>query len=278
MEIIYEEEIKLPEIRFNFAEIKCEIEAAVQKYETLIYSDEQLREAKKDRATLNKLRTALADECKRRKAEYLAPYEAFKAKVDELTAIIDKPIAAIDRQLKEADEKRRAEKREEIGAYWTQTEKPAALDWVTLPRIFDEKWLNATVPMRAIQEEIDGWIYRIETEMQTIASLPEFAFEALEVYKMTLDLNKAIGEGKRLADIQKRKAEAEAAAKAAQAAQAEAKPLPVADDVKPAAEELKPAADDTGKMWVKFAALLDMEQALALKAFFTERGITFKAI
>lgn len=275
MEIIYEEEPKLPEIRFNFEELRAEIMLAVNKYETLVYSEDELKDAKKDRATLNKLRTALADECKRRKAEYLAPYEAFKSKVDELTAIIDKPIAAIDKQLKEADEKRRNDKRLEIGAYWTQAEKPAELEWLTLPRIFDEKWLNSTVPMRAIQDEIDGWIYRIATEMQTIASLPDFAFEALEVYKQTLDLNKAIGEGKRLADIQKRKAEAEAAAKA-QAEQA--KPLPVADDVKPAPEEVKPAADDTGKMWVKFAALLDMEQARALKAFFEANGIEFKAI
>lgn len=266
------EEILLPEISFNYTELRAEIMAAVDKYKTLVYGDDELRDAKKDRATLNKLRTALEDECKRRKAEYMKPYEDFKKKVDELCAIIAEPISCIDKQLKEADEKRKADKRTEIGAYWTQCEKPAALDWVTLPRIFDEKWLNSTVPMRAIQDEIDGWIYRIETELNTLASLPDFSFEATEEYKRTLDLNKAISEGRRLADLQKRKLEAQAAAKAA-----EEKPLPVAD-VKPAPEEVKPAADDTGKMWVKFAALLDTEKALALKAFFKANGIEFRAI
>lgn len=262
----------LPEIGFNYNELRFEIMAAVEKYNTIIYGDDELKEAKKDRATLNKLRTALEDECKRRKAEYMKPYEDFKAKVDELCAIISEPIAAIDKQLKEADDKRKADKRTEIGAYWTQCEKPAALDWVTLPRIFDEKWLNATVPMRAIQDEIDGWIYRIETELKTLASLPEFSFEATEEYKRTLDLNRAISEGKRLADLQKRKLEAQAAAKAA-----EAKPLPVAD-VAPAPEAIKPAAADEKKMCVKFAAWLTVAQALELKEFFNARGIEFKPV
>ena len=45
--------------------------------------------------------------------------------------------------------------------------------------------------------------------MVTISKLPEFKFEAMEVYRKTLDMNQAIQEGQRLADIQKRKLEAE---------------------------------------------------------------------
>lgn len=259
---------QLPEIGFNFEELKAEIAQSVEKYKTMIYGDNELREAKKDRATLNKLKTALEDECKRRKAEYMKPYEDFKRKVDELCAIIKEPIEAIDKQLKEAEDKRKADKRTEIGAYWTQLEKPAALDWLTLPKIFDETWLNATVTMRAIKDEIDGWLYRVETELKTLASLPEFSFEAIETYKTTLDLNKAISEGRRLADIQKRKLEAQAQ---------EAKPLPVAD-VTPAPQAINPAAADEPKMKVGFVAMLTVSQAVELRAFFEERGIEFKAI
>jgi hypothetical protein len=259
---------ELPEIRFNFSELREEIMLAVEKYKTLVYGEDELKEAKKDRATLNKLKTALEDECKRRKAEYMKPYEDFKKKVDELCAIIKEPIAAIDKQLKEAEDKRKAEKRDEIGAYWTQIEKPAALDWLTLPKIFDETWLNATVTMRSVKDEIDGWIYRVETELKTLASLPEFSFEAIETYKMTLDINKAISEGRRLADIQKRKLEAQAQ---------EAKPLPVVD-VTPAPQAITPADADEPKMEVKFAAVMTVKQALELKAFFEARGIEFRAI
>ena len=52
-------------------------------------------------------------------------------------------------------------------------------------------------------------MYQIGTDVVTISKLPEFKFEAMEVYRKTLDMNQAIQEGQRLADIQKRKLEAE---------------------------------------------------------------------
>ena len=57
-------------------------------------------------------------------------------------------------------------------------------------------------------------MYRIGEEVGTISRLPEFSFEAMEVYKKTLDLTQAIKKGQELADIQKRKEEALARQKA----------------------------------------------------------------
>ena len=51
-------------------------------------------------------------------------------------------------------------------------------------------------------------MYQISTDLHTIDALPEFAFEAKEVYKQTLDLNKAITEAQRMSAIQKAKEEA----------------------------------------------------------------------
>ena len=75
--------------------------------------------------------------------------------------------------------------------------------------IWDEKWLNATVTLPKIEEQMKSRMYQIGTDVVTISKLPEFKFEAMEVYKKTLDMNQAIQEGQRLADIQKRKLEAE---------------------------------------------------------------------
>jgi len=48
---------QLPEkISFNFEELKAELTAKVQMYETLVYTDDQIVEAKKDRANLNRLK------------------------------------------------------------------------------------------------------------------------------------------------------------------------------------------------------------------------------
>ena len=276
-------EVQLPEvIKFNYDELKAELTEKVKKYETLVYTDDQMKEAKADKASLNKLKKALNDERIRREKEYMQPFDEFKDKINEIISIIDKPIAMIDTQIKEADEKRKADKRVEIGAFWETTTHP---DWLTLPRLFDERWLNATYSMKQIQTEIEAWLRRVDEELATLANLSDFSYEATEEYKRTLDINKAIAEGKRLADIQKRKAEAEAQAKARameemhKADEALAN-TPLYSEEEPKAQPEQPKQETTadGAMWIQFAALLTVPQALELKTFFKDHEITFKAI
>ena len=104
-------EYQLPDkLTFNYEELKCELQEKVSHYETLVYTDDQIKEAKADRASLNKLKAALNDERIRREKEYMIPFNDFKAKVNEIIGIIDKPISVIDRQVKEYEDKKKAEK------------------------------------------------------------------------------------------------------------------------------------------------------------------------
>ena len=264
-------EVQLPEvIQFNYEELKRELTEKVSKYETLVYSDEQIKEAKADKASLNKLKKALNDERIKREREYMQPFNEFKAKINEIIGIIDKPVAMIDKQVKEFDEKRKADKRVEIGAYWeTKENRP---DWLTLARLFDDRWLNAGYSMKQIQTEIDAWLIRINNEITTLESLPDFSFEAIEEYKRTLDMNKAIAEGQRLADIQKRKTEQEQAKAQAMAEMHKADEALANTPLHP---EEEPKADS---QWIKFAALLTVAQAQELKKFFNDRNIEFKPV
>ena len=271
-------EIQLPDvIQFNYDELKQELTEKVKKYETLVYTDEQIKEAKADRASLNKLKAAINDERLRREREYMQPFIEFKAKITDIISIIDKPIAMIDKQVKEYEAKVKQDKLDEITAFFNDAGLP---EWVRLDMLIEDNWLNKTTSMKSITERIVGWKNRIETELKTIAELPEFSFEATEEYKRTLDLGKAIAEGKRLADIQKRKAEAEAKAKAE--AEAEMHKADEALANTPMDAYMTPPAEPTsptsGGMWVRFAALLTVEQAKELKQFFESKKIEFKAI
>lgn len=277
-------EIQLPDvIQFNYEELKQELTEKVSKYETMVYTDDQIKDAKADRANLNKLKKALNDERIRREKEYMQPFNEFKAKINEVIAIIDKPVALIDKQVKEFEEKKKADKRIEIGSYWDSTEHP---EWITLARIFDERWLNSGYSMKQIQADIAGWINRINIELATLDSLNEYKFEATEEYKRTLDLNKAIAEGKRLADIQKRKEEqkrkAEEEAKKLEQLKAEEAGEKLAEGFKEGvdmSEYMTPpeAPEDKGQ-WISFKAFLTVKQAKLLKVFFEGEGIQFKAI
>ncbi len=284
-------DIQLPEvIQFNYEELKQELTEKVKKYETLVYTDDQIKDAKADKANLNKLKKALNDERLRREREYMAPFNEFKTKINEIISIIDKPVALIDKQVKEFDEKRKNDKRVEIGSYWETTEHP---DWLTLARLFDERWLNAGYSMKQIQTDINAWLNRISEELKTLEGLTEFSFEAVEEYKRTLDINKAIAEGKRLADIQKRKeeqerlkAEEESKTKAVATGKelAEGYAEGIADKAEKkvdAAEFMTPPTNDIPDLpavWVKFQAKLTVEQATALREFFLKNHIEFKPL
>ena len=192
----------LKEIQWNQEEVKLWVAARVQDYKTIAYTADQAKDMKRDRADLNKLKAAFEDERKRLKKVCMEPYNRFEQQVKEITALIDEPIQLIDSQLSEIEERRKQLKQKEIEELF---ETIGFQDFITLERIMDPKWLNATVSLNKIEEQMKNLLFRVGTEVSTINSLPEFSFEALENYKKTLDLNMAIADGQRLADIQKRK-------------------------------------------------------------------------
>lgn len=284
-------EVAIPEkISFNYEELKAELTEKVAFYEALVYTDDQVKDAKADRATLNKLKKTLNDERIRREKEYMQPFNEFKAQVNEIIGIIDKPIAVIDKQVKEFEDQKKAKKQKDIEELFAGM---GFQSFVTLEKIWDPKWLNASTSMKSIEEQMRSRMYQIGDDVLTLHNLPEFGFEATEVYKQTLDINKAIKEAQRMAEIAKAKAEAEAKKKAAEEAR-KAEEERKAKEIKEEQTVIAPAepneqavtpsepvqsADSTPeRMLVRFEVLLTTEDAYALKEFFKSRNIEFKAI
>lgn len=279
------EDVQLPEqIKFNFEDLKSEIQAKAHEYEVSVYTEDNIKAAKADRASLNKLKKALNDERIRREKAYMKPFNEFKAQVNELIGLIDKPILAIDTQIKGYEDSKKDEKRQEILEMWDKKDKP---EFLGFDRIYNPKWLNATVSMKKIEEDMDLLIATVKANLDTLDSLPEFGFEAKEVYKTTLDLQRAIAEGQRLAEIQKRKEEAErqqAELKKALKDEEECiKNEPVAVEVAtetpyPPTETIENASVEVQRAWVGFKAYLSKEEARKLGQFLTENNITIKKI
>ena len=275
-------EYQLPQnISFNFEELKAELTEKVRLYETIVYTDDQIQEAKKDKANLNKLKKALNDERIRREKEYLAPFNAFKAQINEIIGIIDKPVTVIDKQVKAYEDQKKQEKKEKIKELWDSLDAP---DGLTFDDVFQEKFLNASCSIKNISQYFEDDIKRFTRDLETLATLPEFGYEAKMVYLSTHDINKALAEGQRMAQVQKQKAEYEAAqarkaaeeARKQQAEQAAVAAGETAFNNAPDVSAQVPA--EPVKQWVSFQALLSTEDALALKAFFEERNIEFKPV
>lgn len=201
----------VPEIKWNNEELKAAIAEKMKEYKGLVFTEETISEGKKDRANLNKLRGAIDDERKRVKKLCMEPCNRFEKEVKEVLVLVDEQISAIDVQIKEVEQIRKEEKRKAVQELF---ESIGFQKFVTLEMIWDEKWLNASVALSKVENQMKETMYRIGEEVGTISRLPEFSFEAMEVYKKTLDLTQAIKKGQELADIQKRKEEALARQKA----------------------------------------------------------------
>lgn len=197
-------------IDFNFGELKQEMTAALAKYNGLVYTDESIKDAKTDRATLNKFKDALENKRKEIKKQCLEPYEAFEKKIKELTALVDKPILAIDAQVKSFEQAQKDEKKATIRAFYDDhIGDLAAL--LPFDKIFNEKWLNATVKIAESQESIMQTIGRVSSDLRTIANIKsEFELQVKDTYLQTLDLSSALNEGARLEQQKAKMAEYEA--------------------------------------------------------------------
>ncbi|WP_182427454.1 MULTISPECIES: DUF1351 domain-containing protein [unclassified Clostridium] len=293
-EVAIPEEIKV----LNFEELKAELKDKAEYYGSLLYTDEQIKDAKADRAMLNKFKNTANSERIRKEKEYMNPFNQFKSQINELIAIVDKPIAVIDERIAAYNDEQKAQKKKAIEELFAGM---GFQSFVTLEKIWDPKWLNASTSMKSIEEQMRARMYQIGDDVYTLSQLPEFGFEATEVFKQTLDINKAISEAKRMSEIAKAKTEAEArrkaeeeARKAAEEARRKAEEERKAQEIKEEQtvivptepheqavtppEPVQSANSTQERMVVRFEVLLTTEDAYALKEFFKSRSIEFKAI
>lgn len=269
---------KTQPIVFNFEELREGLSTALADYKGRVYDESMLAEAKADTANLNKLKKALNDERIFRKKEFEAPFKVFEDQVKELCGMIDEATSGIKAQLDTYEQKRIEEKRTAIREMFSEiASEYDSLDFIVLDKIYNSKWENKTATDKAIATEITEHFEKAIKDLEVIAQMPNFSFEAKEVYKRTLDLNQAIAEGKRMSDIAEAKRQA-ALKKAQEEIEArkhieELNALPK-EEPTPEVTEPEPAPVVTEKVYdLTFKCSLTRPQAFALKQFCDDNGI-----
>lgn len=196
----------LQSIEWNFDELKQELTKKASDYMNLVYSDDQIKEAKKDRANLRKFVTALEEKRKEIQKQVMIPYEDFKEKEKELVGIINEAINNIDQQVKGYEESLRQEKLKKVQEIYKEC--IGDLDRVVpLDKIFNEKWLNATTTLKSIKEDISGIYERVNDDLKIInADTSGYAFEMKEEYLKAFDFSAAIAKKQQLEETERKKA------------------------------------------------------------------------
>lgn len=162
----------LQKIRWNREEIENAVRQITAQYEGLTYTEEQMQEAKKDRAQLNAIRTAISARRIEVKKALLAPYDEFEKSVKEVVALIDKPIEMIDEQTSEYERRIKEEKKDELEKFFDESVGDLK-GTLTFDMVFNPKWLNKTSSLKSCKDDISEKIRFTETDMRTVEVMIE---------------------------------------------------------------------------------------------------------
>ena len=201
----------LKSIGWNKEQIKEAVVNITEQYRGLSYTEEQLQEAKADRAKLNAMKKDISDRRVQVKQALLEPYEKFEAEVNEVVALIDEPIAMIDEQIVAYEERTKEEKRQALEDFFEKSMMDIPV-LITFDKIFNPKWLNRTASLSSCKKEIKKAIEDIVADVSAIRSSlsGKYSVYAEEYYmKREMNLSKALSEANHIQEMDKKAEEEE---------------------------------------------------------------------
>ncbi|MEX2444477.1 MAG: DUF1351 domain-containing protein [Alkalispirochaeta sp.] len=253
----------------NALQIRDFVTQRVQDYSPEKYAG-NVKEAKDDRAVLNKAAKDLNTRRLELEREFMAPFQEFKDVIAETVNVIREASNKIGDVVSEVEEQERQERLAEIRAEYDAS----GFTLVPLEKLMDSKWLNKSTSRKRWQEELAEAIEHIQADLASLESV-EYRDDAKALYLDTLDIGKALQHAQELT--------------ARREALKTAQPAPVPAD----AVKLEPSSDtqaktepEPGKEVAAGAALHTValefrgtrEQLTALREYIDKQGIQYRKI
>ena len=218
--------VELPDIprpKMNLDEVQQNVNVLLASYTGRVYTGDEIRDAKKDRAQVNDCDKRLAAAQKAVKNCYMNAIRPDLDKIDELRAQVKECSAAIDRQVKAVEEGEKAEKRAALEMIYRDAAGEDLAPLISFDQVMDKRWLNKTVSLSAAGRELRKVVETRREELRIIRdTCGEDAEACTTEYLRNLSLNAALNEYQRRKDSRARQQAAEAARRNAEAVQAAA--------------------------------------------------------
>lgn len=225
---------QLPAIVWNEKEVKANLDELLAAYQGRVYTEDDIKGAKADRAAVNKLDKQLGDALAAVKKRYAEPVEAFADKIKSYRAQVKEVSLAIDTQVKAAENTKKAEKQEQLRQVYEANIGSELAELIPFEKLLNPRWLNATVTLSSATQELLSNIEACRSDLELLRNNCGEDFPAAErVYIKDLSVRDAMGECSRLKAAREAQARAEEARRAEEAVRAAA---PVV--VRPSEEEL----------------------------------------
>lgn len=260
--------IEIAPIGFNYDEVKKDIMAVSQYAKSLVFSDEQISQAKEIRAKLNALITNIKSETTAIRKKSLEMCSEAEKQLKELAAIAEEGKTSIDSQIKNFEAAQDQEKREAIANIFNVLVVAKQLDkLITLEKLWNEKWLNKGYKIEVIEKEISDALDNASTAIKLIASLKTpYELHLTDYFIRCLDINATLAEKVRLeqAELSQKQALEQAKQSIGSVVQEEAK-----QTIEGQETELKV---------IDFRVWVTEEQKEKLRNFLTENNIRYGAV
>ena len=168
-----------------------------------------IAEAKNARAELNASATRINDLRKSYEKQYLEAFNEFKSLCNETCNLISDGASALDKVVKDFENKEKELKKSQIASYWNSTN----FDLFDLEKVFNQKWLNKSIKFEDVTKEIDEIQKKTYADLKTLEAFNDLTGTAKAFYLETLDIGSAINKAKEIQEAKER-AEKEAQARA----------------------------------------------------------------
>lgn len=258
----------------NALQLHDYVAATLERYTPENYSEDNVEQAKADRAILNKAAKELNDRRIQIEREWNAPLQEFKGIVGDTVKMISDGSAKIDAVVKGVESKAKAEKRAAIEELWERK----GITLLPLSKLWDDRWLNKTKRLPAIEKEIGEKLLKIEAELDTLAAVDTEDGEVLRAYYLDcLDLQRTLAYSATLKANRQRLQEEQARRQAEAEAQAtrEAYVAPTAEPTTTTAQEA-PEAVIPEILERTMVVRGTREQLIALAEYMKASGVWFR--
>lgn len=274
-------EQKLGLLNWNFEELNAQLDAQLEKYRGLTFTDDQMPEAKKTRATLNRVAKEINDRKIAVKKEFCEPYERFEDQAKILIGKIKDVSGAIDQQVKDYETAKKDAKRKQISDWWKLNGDAN----VPIEKVFDERWLNTTCSEARWKSELEETKTRIRNQIYTITMMaedvgPEKLDFLLAEYMKKLSLEDAVSAWKIHEEAVKRAAQEKERIER-ERLQREADRAEIVTETQPqATAEPEPQLSREDYLYSPTYKMIDLtlEQAKELIRFFNDNHLQFEVL
>lgn len=260
----------------NAKQIRNIVMANLPKYDISNYTDDNIDQAKKDKAALNKAAKVLNAKRLEIEKEFMKPFGEFKEVITETVKLIGDCSAKIDVVVKQNEQQYKDKKLADIRTYFDGLNA----NLVDFNKVYRPEWLNKSASMKSICDDIDAIFSKVENELSTLQGFGE-DFDVLRTYYMdTLNINNTIQYANRLKEQRERAKASEVARIKAQeeARQREKQAMRPKnmDWISEDAQEIQSVQQEL--LTRTFKVTTTRENIIALGNFMNEHGIDFDKI